>query len=218
MSKRTALTLLSAAILGVLVPVVQAGNFTHRGTVTEVVDGDTLDVRLVNGKSERVRIVGIDTPEAGECFGARATARARALALGRRVTLRGDPTQATRDRYGRLLAYVRLPGGRDLGYQLVAGGFARVYVFDDPFKRLDPYRAAERRAAASRSGLWGACSGQEGTGAPTGSAGAGCHPSYTPCVPDVPYDLDCPDIGFTVRVVGSDEYRLDGDADGVGCE
>lgn len=42
------------------------------------------------------------------------------------VTLEGDLTQARRDRYNRLLAYVRLPGGRDLGAQLIRGGFGEV--------------------------------------------------------------------------------------------
>ena len=50
-------------------------------------------------------------------------------------------------------------------------------------------------------------------------AGAGCHPSYTPCVPDAGHDLDCKDIGFEVTIVGPDVYRLDGsDHDGKGCE
>lgn len=44
-----------------------------------------------------------------------------------------------------------------------------------------------------------------------------CNPNYTPCIPNG-YDLDCPDIGFTVTVVGYDEYRLDRDGDGYGCE
>ena len=47
--------------------------------------------------------------------------------------------------------------------------------------------------------------------------GSGCHPSYTPCVPSGP-DLDCPQIGFAVRVTGPDEFRLDRDGDGRGCE
>lgn len=47
---------------------------------------------------------------------------------------------------------------------------------------------------------------------------SGCHPSYTPCVPNGP-DLDCPQIGFAVTVTGPDEFRLDGsDNDGKGCE
>ena len=45
-----------------------------------------------------------------------------------------------------------------------------------------------------------------------------CNPNYSPCIPDSPYDLDCADIGESVRVIGSDEYRLDRDSDGMGCE
>jgi hypothetical protein len=47
---------------------------------------------------------------------------------------------------------------------------------------------------------------------------ANCHPSYSPCVPSAGHDLDCPDIGFRVRVKGPDTYRLDRDHDGWGCE
>ena len=128
------------------------GAFTQKGVVTEIVDGDTLRVRLAGGKSERVRLIGIDAAERGACFAAPAAARARLLALSKPVVLRGDATQDTRDRYGRLLAYVWLPGGRDLGYQLVAGGFAKVYVYSDPFERLSAYRTAERRAKSAPSG------------------------------------------------------------------
>lgn len=45
-----------------------------------------------------------------------------------------------------------------------------------------------------------------------------CNPNYSPCVPNVSYDLDCSDIGFSVAVIGSDPYRLDADHDGLGCE
>lgn len=45
-----------------------------------------------------------------------------------------------------------------------------------------------------------------------------CDPNYTPCVPNVTYDLDCPDIGFMVRVIGTDRHRFDRDNDGYGCE
>lgn len=46
-----------------------------------------------------------------------------------------------------------------------------------------------------------------------------CDPNYTPCVPNVSYDLDCPDIGFSVVVIGYDRHGFDGnDNDGYGCE
>jgi micrococcal nuclease len=120
-----------------------SGAFRLRGTVTYVVDGDTVHV-AVAGRDERVRLIGIDTPEVGQCDSAKATALARRLAQGRPVTLVGDATQATRDRYGRLLAYVVLPGGRDLGYQELARGYGRVYVYDRPFQRRLQARGAGR--------------------------------------------------------------------------
>jgi hypothetical protein len=44
-----------------------------------------------------------------------------------------------------------------------------------------------------------------------------CNPNYSGCVPNVSYDLDCPDIGYSVRVIGYDQYRLDRDNNGYGC-
>jgi hypothetical protein len=44
-----------------------------------------------------------------------------------------------------------------------------------------------------------------------------CHPSYDPCLP-ITGDLDCAEVGHTVRVIGVDDYRLDGDGDGFGCD
>ncbi|MEZ5101965.1 MAG: thermonuclease family protein [Thermoleophilia bacterium] len=202
-----------------------AAGFTFRGTVVHVADGDTITVDLLNGTRERVRLLAIDAPERGDCFSQKARSRVRKIASGEVVTLKGDPTQDRVDRYGRLLAYVWLPGGRDLGYQLVKDGFATSYVFERPARRHPIYAKAEREARAAGRGLWGACtrSGPSPAAPPPAPPAApppasGCHPSYRPCVPDVPYDLDCADIGFTVRVVGYDEYRLDGDGDGYGCE
>ncbi|HVM17192.1 MAG TPA: thermonuclease family protein [Gaiellaceae bacterium] len=196
-----------------------AGRFSLGGTVTRVVDGDTVDVTLASGKRERVRLIGIDTPETGTCHAARATAAVRRLAQGARVSLRGDPTQDTRDRYGRLLAYVWLPGGRDLGYQLLAGGHARVYVYGGrPFQRVAPYRSAEAAGRKVRPSVW-TCAAAPAP-APPPSGGGRCDPSYPDvCIPPPPPDLDCKDVphkGF--RVVGADPHRFDGDRDGVGCE
>ena len=158
-------------------------------------------------------------------YASAATARARRLALGRHVVLRGDATQATRDRYGRLLAYVRLRGRSDLGYQLVRGGYGKVYVYNSrPFQHVSAYRRAERAARRAGSGLWRACRAgtrPEGSGGGSGGGRGGCHPNYSPCLPIVS-DLDCADVRrlgkAPVRVIGADPYRLDGDDDGWGCE
>jgi endonuclease YncB( thermonuclease family) len=206
-------------------PAATAGAFTYRGTVTSIVDGDTLDVRLTSGKTERIRLIGIDTPERGVCYFSQATVRARQLAMSKQVVLRGDATQDTRDRYGRLLAYVWLPGGKDLGYHLLAGGFAKVYVYRNPFQRLSAYRNAGATAKGASAGQWKACAAPAPVPVPVPEApappGSNCHPSYSPCLPIVG-DLDCADIRAMgvapVRVLGSDPYRLDGDNDGFGCE
>jgi len=210
------LVVLAALVVGVVGTATPAsGHFRLGALVTRVIDGDTV-VAAVGGRSEHVRLLGIDTPERGDCFSAEATARTRALALGRQVTLVGDVTQATRDRYGRLLAYVVLPGGGDLDRMLVSGGFAKVYVYNDhPFLRTSIYVRAEADARARRAGLWSAC----GSRAPIASGGR-CDPSYpTVCIPPPPPDLDCADVPYRAfKVLPPDPQRFDGDHDGVGCE
>lgn len=130
--------------------------FRLTGKVTRVVDGDTIVVKI-GRKSERVRLIGIDTPESGDCYAAEATAAARRLANGKRVRLLGDRTQARRDRFRRLLAYVTLPNGRDLGRELLAAGYAKVFVFDRRFARFARYAGAEAAARDAGNGMWSAC-------------------------------------------------------------
>ena len=84
-------------------------------TVVRVIDGDTVDVQLLDGRRERIRVIGLDTPEVVdprrpvECMGREATARAKELLpAGRSVSLEGDPTQDTRDRYGRALRHLQV--------------------------------------------------------------------------------------------------------------
>jgi micrococcal nuclease len=123
--------------------------------VIRVVDGDT--VELDDGKT--VRLIGIDTPEVygdTECGGAQASAYMERIATGRRVSVRTDPTQDTYDRYGRLLAYLDA-GGTDLGEAVLRAGWARVYVYDQPFRRLGAYRRAGRTARGGDRGMWGSC-------------------------------------------------------------
>jgi hypothetical protein len=54
--------------------------------------------------------------------------------------------------------------------------------------------------------------------APAPQLPSGCDPNYTGCVPNVGYDLDCGDIGFTVQVIGVDRHGFDREGDGIGCE
>jgi micrococcal nuclease len=209
------------------------------GTVSREVDGDTIHVR-VRGFDDTVRLVGIDTPETKrpgtpvQCFGPAASERtARILPPGTPVRLETDPTQDTRDRYGRLLAYVYKPGrsgaSGSVNYALVATGYAKVDVYAGiPFHYAPAFQRAQSRARSGGLGLWAppcrgnttqpAAQAQQRRARPA-AAGGSCNPNYTPCVPNSPTDLDCKDVGrAVVVVVGSDPYRLDGDGDGRGCE
>ena len=162
------------AILAVAVllwaPVSHAQSVT--GTVARVVDGDTVDVR-VDGKVERIRIIGLDTPEtvdprkAVQCFGREASARAKELLpLGTAVTLESDPTQDARDRYGRMLAHVfiHLDAETDVSFalQMIAEGFAHHYVYRVPSIYAADYGYAQLNAMVNWRGLWSpdTCAGQ----------------------------------------------------------
>jgi endonuclease YncB( thermonuclease family) len=95
-----------------------AGSEAQTGTVTHVVDGDTVDVEGVG----RVRVIGIDTPERGACGYESATQAMTVLVLGRQVSLVAGATEDA-DRYGRLLRYVDV-GSQDAGLSLIEDGWA----------------------------------------------------------------------------------------------
>ena len=182
----------------------------HTYLVTRIVDGDTLEL----GNGQMVRLVGIDTPEVGECGYDRASARLGQLVLGRQVRLvRSDED---RDHYGRLLRYVDL-GSMDAGFRLVDEGLAVArYDSRDGYgyhPREPRYIAADR---ASRP-LCPRTSVSAPAPAPGGSGG-NCAPGYQPCVPSYPPDVDCADVNGPVTVTGSDPHGLDADRDGTACE
>ena len=143
------------------------------GRVVRVTDGDTVTVRTVRGR-ERVRLLGIDAPEASstrlgrpDCGGrAASTALRRLLPRGTRVRLTTDPDSGdVRDRYGRLLAFADTRDGRDAGEAQLAAGMAVVYRYDDRrFSRLARYRRAQRIARAHHRGAWTTCRGDFHTG------------------------------------------------------
>jgi micrococcal nuclease len=147
-------------------PTVRPRGEAARGFVVYVSDGDTVGVSL-DGVVTRIRLVGIDAPESKDpnepqgCFGPRAAAIAeRLLPPGRRVVVVTDPTQDRLDRYGRLLAYVIVPGDRvTVNEELVRRGAARVYVYrrNTPPRRIGVLRRAEEQARQAKRGLWGAC-------------------------------------------------------------
>lgn len=136
--------------------------------VSRVVDGDTIDVTMPDGAKEKVRLLGINTPETVDprkpvqCFGHEASDHTKALLTGQTVTLANDPSQDDRDKYDRLLRYVGLADGTDINLALVRDGYAHEYTYDRPYARQAAYRAAEADARAAGRGLWNpqACAGR----------------------------------------------------------
>ncbi len=121
--------------------------------VKRVVDGDTL--LLTN--QERVRLIGVDTPETKHpqkpvhYFGKEASLFTRRMVEGKRVRLEYDWQK--RDKYGRLLAYVYLIDGTFLNAEIIKQGYGFAYT-KYPFKYLEEFRRYEKEARENRRGLW----------------------------------------------------------------
>jgi len=128
------------------------------GKVTRVVDGDTMKVRI-GGRTETVRLIGVDTPETVDprkpvqYFGEEASEFMTKLALGERVWLEPDPQCSDRDKYRRLLRYVYLSDGTLLNAEIIAQGFGFAYT-RYPFDRMKEFKKLERRARREGRGLW----------------------------------------------------------------
>jgi micrococcal nuclease len=129
-------------------------------TVIRVVDGDTVIVRFHDGREEKIRLLGVDTPEVVDprkpvqCFGHIASAFTRSQLEGKRVTLELDVE--ARDKYGRLLAYVLVHGHR-FDDELLRRGYARFLVIPPNGSHARAMLREELDARAAGRGLWGAC-------------------------------------------------------------
>jgi len=126
------------------------GPFAQRGTVSAIVNAATIDVHLADGTSERVQLFGVAPPGAGNCALGQAAGDITALALGKSVWLvavKGKPRRT-------ILAYAILPGGLDLGLELVRRGDATVRADEHPFKQLAAYLRAQSSAQAGSLGAW----------------------------------------------------------------
>jgi micrococcal nuclease len=137
---------------------------TANATVVSVVDGDTIVAR-VRGDDERIRLIGIDTPETKkpntpvQCFGPEASNFTKhLLPPGTRLYLERDVE--ARDKYGRLLAYVyRADDGLFVNLRIARDGFARLLTFPPNVAHVDDFVAAARAAERDDIGLWAGCTG-----------------------------------------------------------
>lgn len=134
--------------------------------LVSVADGDTFTVADADGTRTRIRLLGIDAPEAArdgvpaDCGAREATDALRGLVAGAALTVTGDPVSDETDRFGRRLAYVTADG-EDVALALVTAGMAEAwYPAGEPRPtRFGEYQGAEADARAARSGLWATCEG-----------------------------------------------------------
>lgn len=140
---------------------VALGETGERAVVAKVIDGDT--VELENG--QKVRLVGIDTPETVDlhrpvgCFGKEASKEVKRLLAGKEIIMQKDISDT--DKYERLLRYIYLPleNGQTLFVNdyLVREGFARVYTYPPDVKFNEQFVKADREARENQRGLWKSC-------------------------------------------------------------
>ena len=145
---------------------------TNTCTVTRIVDGDSIYCSKGYGKEQKVRLIGIDTPESNKNpkthrdaertgqsvksiieLGKKSTAFVKSrLSVSTEVRLELD-VQA-KDKYGRTLAYVYLPDGSMLNELIVREGYAQVMTIPPNIKYQELFVEAERDARKNKRGLW----------------------------------------------------------------
>lgn len=126
--------------------------------VVRVVDGDTIVINY-GSKKEKLRLIGINTPETKhptkgvEPYGREASAYVKNLLGNRDVKVKFDVQK--RDRYGRLLGYVYLKDGTFVNARLVEEGYAQVMTIPPNVKYADHFKLLQRKARFTKKGLWG---------------------------------------------------------------
>jgi micrococcal nuclease len=133
-------------------------------TMLRVIDGDTIDV-MIDGRRERVRLIGIDTPETKkpntpvQCYGPEATTFTKSL-LPADTPLHLERDVVARDDYGRMLAYIYLAGdGSFVNMKIIRRGYARPLTIPPNIAHADEFVEAARFAEADDIGLWARCTG-----------------------------------------------------------
>lgn len=128
--------------------------------VTNIADGDTIEVNM-GGMLERVRMIGVDTPETHkpntpvQCYGPEASDFTKKLLTNQAVRLEADPLNDNRDRYDRLLRYVYF-NETLVNKQLIEQGYGFAYT-SFPFSKKVEFMQTQFTAAGKKLGLWGAC-------------------------------------------------------------
>lgn len=201
--------------------------------VAKVVDGDTLAIQI-DGQSQTIRLIGIDTPETVhpskpvECFGVEASNRAKAVLTGAQVGIEKDPTQGDYDKYNRLLAYVILEDGTNFNKLMIEEGYAYEYTYNSSYKYQNEFKLAQQQAQTDKRGLWadGACEEEvvsesiiieeaQPTNQNTGNYN--CSANVYNCTDFSTHD-EAQNVFMICGGINNDIHRLDRDGDGNACE
>ena len=118
-------------------------------TVTEVIDGDTFYL----GNGDKIRMLGINTPESGRPYAQEATDFLTNMILGKEVTLVNDSKNDDVDSYGRLLAHVYV-NDTFVNYEIIKTGYAFWYPYTSGTDFDTEYEAAQNDASNNKIGLW----------------------------------------------------------------
>lgn len=183
--------------------------------VTSIIDGDTIYIDY----KEKVRFVGINTPEVSESGYQEAKSYLEKRLKGKQIYLDVDDKNE-KDKYGRTLAVV-LIDGENLNKELLCKGYAEVMYI--PPSEFDPYswknscspiETTVQTPTATPTPIY------TSTPIQTSTPSASCDPSYPDfCIAPPPPDLDCGDIPRkNFKVLPPDPHKLDRDKDGIGCE
>jgi micrococcal nuclease len=200
--------------------------------VVNVVDGDTIKVNI-NGATETLRLIGIDTPETVDprkpvqCFGKEASNKAKEILTGKKVRLEADSTQDERDKYNRLLRYVYLEDGTFFNKLMIEEGYAHEYTYQsNPYKYQTEFKEAEKNARESKKGLWGdLCGGDTTKSVENKTEEKVVDPVPNPVPSSVAYScncsktcdqMGCPEAQYQLNSCGCS--RRDADKDGIACD
>lgn len=129
--------------------------------VTRFVDGDTIQINM-NGRQEKIRMIGVDTPETHkpntpvQCYGPAAAAYVKNTVGRQKLRLVADHLSTDRDRYDRLLRYVYLEDGSLLNQKIIENGYGFYYPYF-PFSKSADFAAAQAAAQKAARGLWANC-------------------------------------------------------------
>jgi micrococcal nuclease len=123
-------------------------------SVISVSDGDTVSI-MIKRKEEKVRLIGIDAPEIGQKpWGEEAKKYLETLLISSDWKVRLEYDVEKRDKYGRILAYLRTIDGKFINLLMVKNGYAMLYTVPPNIKYVNDLRAAQEEARQGKLGIW----------------------------------------------------------------